>query len=138
MKQSLTAGIVLARALVVSSLCLLTGCLDIKCGYEVLNEIVSPDNKYIATVIKQDCGATTSYSQAVVIREKSSEFDGDNTKDYIFTMNGLLNIGIHWNNSRHLVIEPPDENAIYLRRESWRDIAVSYKPKYDDGHTSVR
>ena len=106
--KDLTAGVVLRYALAVSGMCLLAGCPGITCEDEVLREIVSPDTKYVATVFKADCGATTSYAQIVIIREKSSEFQGDNRKEYIFTMKGLLDINVYWKDSRHLVIEPPD------------------------------
>ena len=127
--KPLIAGVVLRCALAVSGICVLAGCPDIKCKDEVLREVVSPDTKYVATVFKSDCGATTSYAQVVIIREKSSEFQGDNRKEYIFTMKGLLDINVYWKDSRHLVIEPPDANAVFIKRESWRDIAISYGTK---------
>lgn len=127
--KSLIAGVVLRYALAMSGICVLAGCPDIKCENEVLREIVSPDTKYVATVFKRDCGATTSYAQIIMIREKLSEFRGDNKEEDIFTMNGLLDINVYWKDSRHLVIEPPDANAVFVKRESWRDIAISYGTK---------
>ena len=122
----LTTRVVLRYALAMSGICILTGCPGVTCENNVLREPVSPDTKYVATVFKRDCGATTGYAQIVMIRENKSEFRGDNKEEDIFTMEGLLDINVYWKDSRHLVIEPLDKNAVFVKRESWRDVAVSY------------
>jgi hypothetical protein len=105
----------------------LASCLDGTCTNEMIKEIVSPDSKYVAAILKRYCGATTSFGQVVVIRENGSPLRGDDKDEYVFTMDRLLKLPVSWKGAKHLIIEPQDQNAIFIQRDSWRDVKISYE-----------
>jgi hypothetical protein len=104
----------------------LTSCLESPCSNETINEVTSRDSQYVATIFKRDCGATTSFAQVVMIRKQGSPFRGDDKDEYVFTMEGLLKLKVYWKDASHLHIEPPDQNAIFIQRDSWKDVKISY------------
>lgn len=68
-----------------SSFLMTAGCFESSCNDKVLEEVRSPDGKYIATIFESDCGATTAYSRHVLLRASESRFDGASAENIVFT-----------------------------------------------------
>lgn len=118
------------RSLVYLIFCLVvTACVGSPCGNTVLSQTVSPDNKYVATVFKHDCGATTPFVRVVTIRAVGREFEGNDVDEYVFTMRGDHAISTHWNSPKHLVIRRPEvASEIFKELKSWKDVHIEAEP----------
>ena len=119
-----------ARKLVYVSICtMLAACSEPECGNQVKSETESPDKRLVATHFERNCGATTQFVQVVSIRPIGSLFDGNNTDEFVFTMQGNHEIDLHWMNASQLVIGRPSIRVdIFKERESWRDISIQFVP----------
>lgn len=105
----------------------ISACSEQMCGNEILAEVPSPDEAYVATLFERNCGATAPFVRAVVIREKGDDFDGNDVERFIFTMRGRDNIGISWVGIDHLEIARPERgNDIFKSEPSWLGIRISY------------
>lgn len=71
------------------------GCSESFCKDEVLEEVRSPDGKYIATVFESNCGATTAYSRHVLLRASESRFDGASAENIVFTVKGQHSVELN-------------------------------------------
>ena len=106
----------------------LTGCIASPCGNVVLQEVVAPEGQHIATLFERNCGATTPFARAVVIRNSNKRFDGDDVDSYVFTMSGRHDIELHWQDARHLVIVRPFiPKDIFKTLGMWSGTQVSYE-----------
>jgi len=104
---------------VASSSCDLASCSNI-----VSTEKISPDGEYIATVFERNCGATTSYLQIVSLRRSKSNFDPDEYKDWIFSIEGKSNIKVRWLSSDKVSISFTGTGASPELTSDWRGISV--------------
>ena len=109
--------------------CLVTaGCSQPACDNVVLAEVTSPDGKKVASLFERNCGATTDYAQVVTIRDRGSRFDGNDTQDFIFTMQGQQKIEVQWESDSRLVIErPPSAKDIFKELKSWKGVEILYR-----------
>lgn len=117
------------RMLLAGFICLIVvGCSGPECGNVILKESISPNGKKVALLFERNCGATTPFVQVVIIRDNGSDFDGNNTEDFIFTMKGQQLIEIQWENAKRLaIIRPLDKNNIFKEQKSWEGIEISYR-----------
>jgi hypothetical protein len=77
----------------------LSGCDT--CSNEIVQEIASPDGKYIATAFIRNCGATTSNSPQVYLRFKDEKIGATGN---VFIGNHSDKIKIKWISNDHLMI----------------------------------
>jgi hypothetical protein len=71
------------------------------CRNKVVQELTSPDGKYVATAFIRDCGATTDYSPQVYLRKKGyrpAEIGN------VFVGEHSENIQISWRSATELAI----------------------------------
>jgi len=98
-----------------------------QCDNKVIKDLQSPDGEYSATVFERDCGATTSYVSVVSLRKGASDFDGDATDDFVFTMRGPVEIDIQWVSPGSLVVQRPEnKDDIFIEQSNWEDVSISY------------
>lgn len=116
------------RVLLVLCFCLSSvGCLSSDCENTVLAEVNSPDGKKVASLFEHGCGATTPFVQVVTIREYGTRFEGNDTEDFIFTMQGQQKIEVQWEGDNRLVIKrPPNAGDIFKELKSWNGVEISY------------
>jgi hypothetical protein len=107
-----------------ASLALSSGCAN-----KVLSEIVSPDERYIATVFERSCGATTPYTRIVSVRFKGASFDAASDTSWVFETEDQPTIRVQWLSREKLSVETdgysrtPKDQRIRLAR--WRDVEVA-------------
>ena len=67
-----------APATIVLLLCLILTGRNV-CGEDRLSESISPGNRYVATVFRRSCGATSGFLYHVNVRESANSFSSDYT-----------------------------------------------------------
>jgi hypothetical protein len=108
---------------------MLTGC--VVCGEDKLSETSSPNNKYVATVFRRGCGATSGFLYHVNLRRSDNSFSSDNTgvieEGQVFLIREGK-IKISWNDDKNLRITcegcPKDRKP--TMESLWNDVTVSY------------
>jgi hypothetical protein len=96
------------------------------CGNDVIKESVSPDGKYVASVIERNCGATTPYVQVISLRLSNTKLDPEKHDDWVFTIHGQSKIELNWESTRKLNISYSGTGDNPTQRVSWQDVAISY------------
>lgn len=106
----------------------LAGCSEPQCENVILREITSPDGQRVATLFARNCDATTPYVQAVMVREKGSNFSGVDPASYVFTMRGQHKVSIQWLANDHLLVNrPQNSDDIFNEMKVWKGSKISYK-----------
>ena len=109
---------------------LLSGCSA--CGEDKLFETTSPGNKYVATVFRRGCGATTGFLYHVNVRSYTDSFFPDR-KGAIISGQVFLTregkIDITWKDDKTLKVScdgcPKDRKP--TMENSWNDVHISYE-----------
>ena len=108
---------------------MLSGCGA--CGEDKLAETSSPGSKYVATVFRRGCGATTGFLYHVNIRNSTSLFSADHRGviedgQIFLTHEGKLNVA--WKDDKTLQVScngcPKDLRT--TMENSWNDVSISY------------
>lgn len=116
-------------SLVLFAVLVLAGCGA--CSEDQLTEISSPDNRYVATVFRRGCGATTGFLYHVNIRTANGSFKADyrgtiENGQIFLTREGRINIS--WKDDKVLQVScsgcPKDPKP--MMESSWKDVSVSY------------
>jgi hypothetical protein len=84
----------------------ITGCTNVdifSCDISTLSELASPSGRYVATVEKRACGATTADSIVVTIRERRPFFLRDRT-DLVFSSIHTEGLAMVWTGPTDLSI----------------------------------
>ncbi len=103
----------------------LLGCIDL-CGNEILQEVHSPDKSVVASIIKRDCGATTPYVTAVLLRMAGEELDVEDVSAWVFTIHSESEVSVEWQGDSKLKIDytwTGDKPTMY---DTWRHIKIFY------------
>ena len=109
-------------------LLLLSACSSDLCGSTVINESVSPGQKYIATVYEWGCGATTSFNRVVNIRSTGSEFDGGNQDDWVYSLEGQLDVDVMWLSKDELKVFYPAGTNPHAQT-TWHEVRISFQKR---------
>lgn len=105
---------------------MLTGCSSFLCGNDILQEVVSPDGKFVATVFERNCGATTPYLRIVNLRLANTPFDAEASDDWIFKINGQPKVQISWSDIDNLSISYTGSGETPTLIYSWKQVKVNY------------
>ena len=118
-------------AIILSMVALLLGGCGV-CGEDRLAETSSPGNKYVATVFRRGCGATSGFLYHVNIRSSSGSFTADHRGaiedgQIFLTREGKLNVS--WKDDMTLQVSctgcPKDRKP--TMETSWNDVSISYE-----------
>ena len=109
-------------------LLLLSACSSDLCGSAIIKESVSPGQKYIATVYEWDCGATTSFNRVINIRSYGSDFDGGDQDDWVYSLEGQLDVNVMWLSKDELKVFYPAGTNPHAQT-SWRDVRISFQKR---------
>ena len=97
------------------------------CEREVLQSATSPDRRYIANVLIENCHATSPFVTIVTIHRIEDDLD---PYDAVFTAKGKLAATATWTSATTMVIYV-DAEEVYTKKTRWRDIAIAYAPSGD-------
>jgi hypothetical protein len=103
------------------------------CGHKIVREYPSPNGHRVAMVILTNCGATTPFVSSVAMKYSGEKFDLDKNffleKDFFFSVKGLNDIQVHWNDNSDLTIIFERPELIYRQAIVWRTDRISYQEK---------
>lgn len=105
---------------------LLPACFQDLCGSTIINESVSPGQKYIATVYEWDCGATTPFNRVINLRSYGSDLDGGDQDDWIYSLQGQLDVNVVWLSKDELKVFYPAGTNPHAQT-TWRDVRISFE-----------
>lgn len=95
------------------------------CADTVKKELPSPDGKYVALIIDRDCGATTSVSTRVVIRESAKSLELSDAPP-VLVVKESSEISLNWDSPGTLAIDLPEGAGTYTKLETWQSIHIAY------------
>lgn len=94
------------------------------CQDSVLQEKHSPDEKYIATLIERNCGATTDYTTIVNLRRGGAELDSK--KDNVLVLEGKRSVTLLWNGENQILLVYSAKDIFHKERK-WAGIRVVHR-----------
>ena len=102
---------------------------DPLCGEELIREQNSPDGRYVAAWMERNCGATTPFVEHINLRRANTRFsrgffDGTIKQGEVFIQKDN-SMRFEWLGSE-LVIEYPDDKAVFLKASRWNDVPIRY------------
>ncbi len=117
---SISACVVLF--LLATLLLALPGCRRIACSDQVGQSAVSPDGRYVATVIQGECFAR---EQSTVVELRRNRFLLQDRR-IVFRIGGFKNIGVAWQDKSQLAITAPtcEPKKIVLR--NWKNNVIAH------------
>jgi hypothetical protein len=101
------------------------------CGEDKLSEATSPSNKYVATVFRRGCGATTGFLYHVNLKLYQDSFSPDlkgaiESGQVFLTREGKITLS--WKDDKTLQVKcdgcPKDRKA--AMESSWKDVSISF------------
>lgn len=95
------------------------------CGEEVLSEQKSPDEAFVLSVHRRDCGATTGYVTAMSIRRANDDFDPSARND-VLTIDGDVPVTASWIDSNRIEVDVPKGASIFRNEQEWNGVTISY------------
>jgi hypothetical protein len=102
------------------------------CGEDKLDETTSPGNRYVATVFRRGCGATTGFLYHVNIRHSNGSFSADSRgaiEDGQIFLTREGKISVSWKDDKSLQVTcdgcPKDREPTI--ETSWNDVSILYE-----------
>lgn len=95
------------------------------CANEILQEIPSPDNKFVAVIFQRNCGATTGYTTEVSVLPMTENLpdEGGNA----FWLDSDLEVEVEWTENRQLKVISADLPDSFREKRQVGDIQVIYE-----------
>ena len=95
------------------------------CGEEVLSERKSPNEAFVFSLHRRNCGATTDYATALSIRRASDDFD-PSARDEVLLIDGDVPVTAFWIDADRIEIDIPKGADVFRSAEKWEGIAITY------------
>lgn len=92
-----------------------------QCGYQLIDQQLSPDRRQKAAVVEVNCGATTDFARWVVVTDAEKRF---RYRHDMLAAVGGQELGIHWDGPILHVKYPAAEKPVIHRTEPF----VRYEP----------
>ncbi|MEO8275761.1 MAG: hypothetical protein ABI639_06045 [Thermoanaerobaculia bacterium] len=96
------------------------------CADSVKRELISPDGRYVALMFERDCGATTSVSTLVAIRESRKRLDLKEAR-LILSLKESWDLALEWNSPQALTIHLPEGARTYTKLATWQGVQITYR-----------
>jgi hypothetical protein len=98
------------------------------CGEEVIMEKTSPDGRYVAALMRRNCGATTPYVAHINLRRATTQlqpnfFFGTIKGGEIWGSSKYSGDRFCWSGPRRLEIGYPPEDSL-SHHEAWLDVTI--------------
>ena len=101
-----------------------TTTLSLDCSIEVLQDVSSPDGKYVATLFERNCGATTPYHRVVMLRSVGTKLNAEKHGDWVFSVKGQPEIQLKWEDGHHLAILSDQTDEAGGTHGTWKEVQV--------------
>jgi hypothetical protein len=99
--------------------------LDPPCESTIMFEKKSPNEAFVFSAFKRDCGATTSYAYGLSIRPAGDEFE-QSARDEVFIMEGDEPAAASWVDVDRIRVDIPRGAEVFRSDEKWDGITISY------------
>lgn len=109
--------------LVLISVYFLSGCGS-GCEDAVKTEMVSPNGRYMVSIIERDCGATTDFSTLGHIQRKGQKLNVDT--GIFLVLAGRWDVIAEWKGETNLIVRIP-KAEIFKRETSVDGVAIEYE-----------
>jgi hypothetical protein len=100
------------------------------CGEDKLAETNSPSNKYVATVFRRGCGATSGFLYHVNLRSSTSSFSGQKgaikAGQIFLTREGKISVSWRDDTTLHVTCEGCPKDRKPEMETAWNDVTISY------------
>jgi hypothetical protein len=126
--SSITACVALIS--LAALLLILPGCRHMVCSDRLGQSAVSPDGRYIASVLQSDCGAK---EHATVVELRRNRFLLKDRR-IVFLIGGFRDVGIVWPGKSQLAIVSPTCETKKIELRNWKnDVSVRCEVAGTDG-----
>jgi hypothetical protein len=104
--------------------------LAIQCEDAIVEEVLSPDQTWIATTYIRNCGATAPYATHVNLRRKGVKFDGKK-QEPIFVMGRKQKLEMKWLGQDTLLVKYPEplgeKDGVFRHDELHDGVKIIYE-----------
>lgn len=120
------------RALLAMLFSILTACSpifdDSDCSDTLVSATASADGNFVANTIRRDCGATTAFSNIVLLK-KTGDAKGIDGKwgEKVYVLQGEANVAVEWSGRNLKIKAPPSGKNVFLKRDDWGVIKITYE-----------
>jgi len=95
------------------------------CESTVLSEQKSPNETFVFSLFRGDCGATTDYVTGLSIRPAGDDFD-QSTDDAVLIIAGDVPVTASWIDVDRIEIDIPKGANIFRSAQEWDGVTISY------------
>ncbi len=114
-------------------LSVLPGCRHMVCSDRMGQSAVSPDGRYVATVLQSDCGATEHATVVELRRNRMLLKD----RRIVFLIGGFRTVSIAWPSKTQLAIASPTCESKKIELRNWKnDVTVRCEVASTEGNAS--
>jgi hypothetical protein len=110
-------------AVVIAYFVLVHLALQPTCELTRLEGRASPSGRFVSSVFRKDCGATTDFVTAVALHPADEAFS-DASQDVVLVMQGVVPIGQTWVTDGEIHLKLPPSVPIYRQIDKWNEIKV--------------
>jgi hypothetical protein len=125
MKRVLIALAVAALIGVVGVMIAWESALEPRCESRVWSEQASPNDTFVFSLFRRDCGATTDYATGLSIRRVGDDFD-QSARDEVLLLDGDMPVTASWIDADRIEIVIPKGADIFRSAEKWEGITITY------------
>lgn len=93
------------------------------CDLTRLESRPSPNGRFVSSVFRKDCGATTDYVTGVVFRPAGEAFVDEN-RDVVLILNGIVPISQTWVADDEIHLRLPSTASVFRQIDKWNEIKI--------------
>lgn len=88
------------------------------CSNQLVRSATSADGQFVVSLVRRDCGATTTYSNLVLLK-KSSDAKGKDGAwgEKVYVSQGEMPIAIAWSGAELKIKAPTTGKDVFLKRD---------------------
>lgn len=105
---------------------LVSGCGEPLCKNQLIYEVESPEQDYIASIFQRNCGATTPVINVVNVQRKKEILDFENYNNWAFTAHGESSVTVSWKANNDLLISYNTLDTNPTQKMQINGITISY------------
>ena len=97
-----------------------------RCHETIVNESLSPDQRFAAILTYKDCGASQPIATLLRFAEKGRDGANNNTSDNMLMIEGKSDVAQAWTDASTLSISVPKGAKVVYRRHEWASLKTQF------------
>jgi hypothetical protein len=97
------------------------------CDNELIEDIVSLNGKYAASVFERNCGATTPYIRIVSLHLANEKLGYEDSENWVFISKGQPHIKLAWIGDEILKVYSSGTGEEPTQRNMWGEVSIIYE-----------